>query len=136
MTLKRSYIRRKPRRNREPVDWPALQEHVRLRDAAQSAIKLRERLDPLTAARMASQGDLPCVAWVIEGGPIVCGPTKSWRLDHVQENYGRAGRKAEDQEDRLVSLCEVHDERGMKGGAQWNTSHREDERRYLESLYG
>jgi hypothetical protein len=121
VAMKRSYIRRKPRRNRTltAADWVELQTQVQRRDATMSAAKLRERLDPLTAARMASQGDLPCVAWIISGGPITCaGP---WHLEHVKDDY-RMGVKAEDDPEHLLNLCATHDERGMQAGFQWNTN--------------
>src|SRR6266566_3910234 len=114
-------IKYRPRRNRPPVDWPALQERVTRRDAANSAAKLRERLDPVTAARMITFSEFPCVAWIIEGGPITChGP---WHLDHVKDD-ARMAQKAPDDEYHLVSLCAAHDERGMTAGAVWCTANR------------
>jgi len=130
--VKRRYIRRAPRRNRTltSADWVELQTLVLRRDAAVVAATLRERLDPLIAARLMATNTYPCPAWVIEGGEIRCEPPNTWRLDHIQEGYGRMGVKADDH--RLVSLCAVHDERGMKAGHQWNTANRPALRDYLE----
>jgi hypothetical protein len=131
--MKRSYIRRKPRRNRTltPEDWVELQTQVQRRDATMSAAKLRERLDPLTAARMASQGDLPCVAWVIEGGPITCAGPRT--LDHIKDD-ARMGVKAPDDVYHLVTLCAFHSEAGMTAGFQWNTANRPALRKYLAEV--
>lgn len=77
---------------------------------------------------------IPCPAVVMD--PSVLGTCwGEWHLDHVKDE-ARMGLKAEDDERNLVNLCAVHDERGMKGGYQWNTAHRAEEREYLRGIYG
>jgi len=71
----------------------------------------------------------PCPAWVMD--PAVWGTCSGgWNLDHVKVGP-RMGVKAEDDEEHLIALCATHDERGLKAGYCWNTSHREEERAYL-----
>ena len=49
-------------------------------------------------------------------------------LDHVQDGYGRMGKRAPSDMAHLVTLCEHHHLDG------WATSHRPELRAYLESV--
>lgn len=54
-------------------------------------------------------------------------------LDHVNDTP-TFGRRAPDDEQHLVSLCEFH-HLGYKAGRNWATSHRPELRQYLKECY-
>ncbi len=58
-------------------------------------------------------------------------------LEHVQDSYGRMGRRAPSDAAHLVVLCDGHREPGMKAGYVWCTAkeNREAMRDYLADLY-
>lgn len=58
------------------------------------------------------------------------------RLEHVQDGYGRMGRRAASDPAHLVTLCEGHTEPGMRGGKVWCTDkeNRQKMRDYLRSV--
>ena len=93
--------------------------------------------DPVTPdlRRRVLRRDRQCVAVIIDpridqcqrrfGQP--CQPTDplALTLDHVQEGYGRMGKRAPSTASNLVSLCWHHHLDG------WATSHRPELRAYL-----
>lgn len=68
---------------------------------------------------------------------------RSLTLDHVQDTQGtkkgmtvagtHRGARAPSDPDHLATICDGHSERGMQGGAQWNTAHRPELRTYLRT---
>lgn len=126
--MTRHPIRRRPRRNRTLSfeEWSILRHTVIDRDAM--VVKRWMLANGRTIPRAIDQ--MPaCPAVVMDSRQWgeCWGP---WGLDHVKDDP-MMGQKAPDDEDHLIALCAAHDERGMKGGAQWNTGHRNEERGYL-----
>ena len=91
------------------------------------------RRDPVTPevtlAVFARDGG--CIAPRLGGSFMDCWGRN--RIEHVQKDYGRMGRRAESITGRLVTLCEGHTEPGMRAGYVWATAkeNREACREYL-----
>jgi len=102
---------RKPRR--DPVT-PELRQFVLARDGA----CVRFKLDAGHGCRD---------TWSIPHAP---NRLDLLQLDHVQDGYGRMGRRAKSDPAHLVSLCAA----AHLGG--WATSHRPELRAYLASVTG
>lgn len=89
------------------------------------------RRDPVTndVARAVFLIDGECIAPKVdpEAGPCSGKPT----LDHVHDEHGVGKRRALSDIWHLVAVCEGHSERGAKAGHQWNTAHRDLERRWI-----
>lgn len=93
----------------------------------------RTKVAPELAIRVFSR-DLGCVAVVLD--PAELGKCSGrLTLDHIQWE-ARKGKRAEDDEEHLVTLCQGHTEDGRKAGHQWNTANRPKLRRYLWKRYG
>jgi hypothetical protein len=94
-------------------------------------IKRHPHKDPVTPAlRLAVlERDGGCVAWRVEQltepRSTPCGGRLT--LDHVQDGYGRMGKRAPSDMDHLVTLCYNH----HQGPGGWATSHRPELRAYL-----
>ncbi len=67
-----------------------------------------------------------CVAPLLGATDRCAGPTQ---LDHIQDGYGRMGRRAPSDLAHLVAVCRRHH---IDTG--WATSHRSDLRAYLERV--
>ena len=71
-----------------------------------------------------------CVAPVVDPSQLgMCFGRST--LDHVQDSYGRMGRRAASDAEHLVTICQAHSEAGARAGYQWNTAHRPELRQYL-----
>jgi hypothetical protein len=58
-------------------------------------------------------------------------------FEHVQDDYGSMGLKADDDEQHGVAACWGHAlGAGGKGGFTWATANKDLERQYLRSIYG
>jgi hypothetical protein len=127
--MKRSPIRRRPRRNRDlsPEDWARLRLLVGVRD--EQVVRRWMAENGYVLPRV---GQLPPACPAVVMDPSQWGTCSGpWHQDHVKDDP-KIGEKAPDDEDHLISLCATHDERGMRRGHQWNTAHRAEERKYLQ----
>lgn len=79
---------------------------------------MRDRVTPAVALAVFKR-DGGCVAPALGGSHADCSGRN--RLEHVQDGYGRAGRRAASDPAHLVTLCEGHTEPGMKAGYVWCT---------------
>lgn len=116
---------------RDPVT-PELRENVFRRDAAKTGwsgigpLCVAPFLDDQIDRAVQKVHPSPCgVARV--AGP--CGGRTT--LDHIQDGYGRMGKRAPSDAAHLVSLCENHH---LWTG--WATAHRPELRAYLASVEG
>lgn len=95
-------------------------------------MKRHPRKDPVTPdlRLYVLERDRWCVAMTVD--PTLAGGAASCRgrltLDHVQDGYGRMGKRAPSDRAHLVTLCEHHHLDG------WATSHRPELREYLASV--
>ncbi len=94
---------------------------------------MRDRVTPETAL-FVLQRDQGCMAPRLGGSFMDCAGRDG--LEHVQDGYGRMGRRAPSDAAHLVTLCDGHREPGMKAGRVWCTTHenREAMREYLRSV--
>ena len=72
--------------------------------------------------------DKMCVAPMIDYFCSPCGGRLT--LDHVQEGYGRMGKRAPSDAAHLVTLCYTH----HLGSEGWATSHKSELRDYLRTV--
>lgn len=107
----------------------------------------RSHVNADTAWRVLQRDRFRCVAsqiaeergWYIDmcrdkwGEPAYQGTgeyrVRSLTLDHVNENYGRMGKAAPGDEQRLVTVCYHHHLNG------WATGHRPELRSYIAKFY-
>jgi hypothetical protein len=99
-------------------------------------------VDPVTPHLRATvlDRDRRCVAILLDPGAGFCHDMwgnmrspydrKNLTLDHVQEDYGRMGKRAPSDSKHLVTLCWGHHE----GPRAWATSHRPLLREYLSQV--
>ena len=86
-------------------------------------------------ARYVLERDRGCVAPRLGGTSMDCFGRS--RLEHVQDGYGRMGRRAPSDPAHLVTLCSGHTEDGMRGGGYvWCTDkkNRQAMRDYLAAV--
>jgi hypothetical protein len=90
---------------------------------------------PPALARQVLARDGGCVAPRLGGTILDCWGRN--RIEHVQTDYGRTGRRADNTLWNLVTLCQGHTEDGMRAGYVWATDHanRERCRDHLRKLY-
>jgi len=94
---------------------------------------MRDKVTPETALYVL-QRDAGCVAPRLGGSYLDCAGRN--RLEHVQDNGGRMGRRAPSDPAHLVTLCEGHTEAGMRAGYVWATdkANRQAMRDYLAGV--
>jgi hypothetical protein len=80
-------------------------------------IRRKARKDPVTPERVLEvmRLDQGCVAPRLGGSAMDCWGRN--RIEHVQEGYGRMGKRGV----LLATLCEGHTEPGMRAGYVWCT---------------
>jgi hypothetical protein len=122
--LKRTgYIRPKPRRRPPVKDWDGLREKVFLRDVA-AIVRHFRKVFHLEAIKARFDGELTlesplqwevCVAAMLDVDEQgAC--SGSWEANHVEDPAKpMRGRKAPDDVDHLVSLCEYHHRTSVAG---------------------
>lgn len=78
--------------------------------------------------------DQGCVAPRLGGSFMDCWGRN--RIEHVQDGYGRMGRRAPSDMAHLVTVCQGHSEDGVKGGYCWATdrANRAAMREYLQGV--
>lgn len=108
-------------------EWTVLRLRVMTRDLAQAWMK-QPAGTPWTWTRNGNA----CVAAFLDSQAGPCDGHLT--LDHVK-CQPKLGEKAPDNERHLVTLCRRH-HLDTVAGANWATSHRDQERTYLEDLYG
>jgi hypothetical protein len=91
-----------------------------------------DRVTPEVAAFVIAR-DHGCVAPRLGGTIMDCWGRN--RLEHVQDGYGRMGRRASSDPAHLVVICEGHSEPGTRAGYCWATdrANRQAMRDYLAS---
>lgn len=114
---------------RDPVT-PDVANAVMARDAKRVILWLAERPN-VTPAQIHHWFEIHpvCVAPIIDPHQLV----RCWgrsTLEHVRKRAAMGGRRAPSDLQHLVTLCWHHH---MDG---WATSHKPEEREYLEKLYG
>lgn len=90
----------------------------------------RDRVTPAVALAVLKR-DAGCVAPRLGGSFMDCAGRDG--LEHVQDSYGRMGRRAASDAAHLVTLCDGHREPGMRAGRVWCTdkANRQAMRDYL-----
>ena len=93
----------------------------------------RDKVSPELALEILRR-DNGCMAPRLGGSAMDCWGRN--RLEHVQDGYGRMGRRAKSDAAHLLTLCSGHTEEGMKGGYVWCTDrvNREAMREYLREV--
>lgn len=93
----------------------------------------RDRVSPETALAVFAR-DQGCMAPRLGGSYMDCAGRDG--LEHVQDGYGRMGRRAKSDPAHLVTLCDGHREPGMKAGYVWCTDkvNRQAMREYVASV--
>lgn len=102
----------------------------------QKIVRRRGHADPVRPDlhREVVQRDGGCVAAILDRGHEcrdAMGEPHAWSaldrmtVDHVQEGYGRLGRRAPSDRAHLVAMCHA-------GNLYWAPSHRPEERHYLD----
>jgi hypothetical protein len=79
---------------------------------------VRDKVTP-EVALFVLQRDQGCMAPRLGGSFMDCAGRDG--LEHVQDGYGRMGRRAPSDAAHLVTLCDGHREPGMKAGRVWCT---------------
>lgn len=114
--------------SRSRVNWSELRPRVMMRDLLQAYVRTAPNVPWRTWSTTAS----PCVARFLD--PNGSGPCSGvLTLDHVRD-HAMMGKKAPDDEQHLVTLCEAH-HLWTRAGRNWATSHRPLLRTYLKEIY-
>ena len=97
-------------------------------------MRRKRRTDPVTPeeAMRVFRLDAGCVAPRLGGSAMDCWGRN--RIEHVQEGYGRMGKRGT----LLATLCEGHTEPGMRAGYVWCTdaTNRQKLRDYIHDRDG
>ncbi len=119
-------------RSRSRVRWDELREAVLQRDLYQSWWRSEDRIHHgVPFDRWRTSPRTSCVARFLD--PSGSGPCSGrLTLDHVKDEP-MMGKKAPDDEQHLVSLCERH-HLDTVAGSNWATSHRPLLRLYLKEI--
>ena len=94
---------------------------------------MSDKVTPAMALEVFAR-DQGCVAPRLGGSTMDCWGRN--RIEHVQDGYGRMGRRAPSDVGHLVTLCEGHTETGMRAGYVWATDrvNRQAMRDYLSAV--
>lgn len=94
---------------------------------------MTDRVTPEMALAVLTR-DGGCMAPRLGGSFMDCAGRNG--LEHVQDSYGRMGRRAPSDPAHLLTLCDGHREPGMKAGRVWCTDkvNRQAMRDYLLSV--